>query len=159
MAALVEWHLSSPEETLRFGNRLGSELFPGAIVLLDGPMGVGKTTLAKGICAGLDVPETAVVSPTYTIANRYLGRLPVSHVDLFRLEQPEQLDDFDRDDLIPPDGVTLVEWPDLLQSWLAPDDPELQLQIEVSGAEIRKAKLTNDHPEFAQILNCLHEFQ
>ena len=154
---LVERCLSSLEESLKFGNQLGSALFPGAIVLLDGPMGAGKTTLAKGICTGLDVPETMVVSPTYTIANFYLGRLPVSHVDLFRLEQPEQLDDFDRDDLLPPDGVSLVEWPKLIQSWLTADEPVLHLEIGVSGSEIRKAKLSSAAPEFSGILNRLHK--
>ena len=150
---LVERCLFSLEATLKFGNQLGSVLFPGAIVLLDGPMGAGKTTLAKGICTGLNVPETLVVSPTYTIANLYPGKLPISHVDRFRLEQPEQLDDFDRDDLLPPDGVSLVEWPNLIQSWLAADEPVLHLQIGVSGSEIRKAKLNSLAPEFAEILN------
>ena len=78
-------------------------------------------------------------------------------MDLFRLEQPEQLDDFDRDDLLPPDGVSLVEWPKLIQSWLTADEPVLHLEIGVSGSEIRKAKLSSAAPEFSGILNRLHK--
>ncbi|MBI4160816.1 MAG: tRNA (adenosine(37)-N6)-threonylcarbamoyltransferase complex ATPase subunit type 1 TsaE, partial [Acidobacteria bacterium] len=83
----------SEEETRRFGASFAGRLGAGDIVLLRGPLGTGKTVLARGICAGLGVDPREVRSPSFTLVNEYRGRLPVYHVDLYRVERPADLDE------------------------------------------------------------------
>jgi len=97
-------------QTEALGARLAAGLGPGDVVLVSGELGSGKTTLVRGACRQLGV-EGPIVSPTFTIGRRYRGRVPVSHLDLYRLgplaaEEPALLDDYLR-----PDAVAFVEWP------------------------------------------------
>lgn len=97
-------------QTEELGAALAAELRPGDVVLVGGELGSGKTTFVRGACRALGV-EGPVVSPTFTIGRRYRGRVPVSHLDLYRLgelaaEEPGLLDDYLR-----PDSVGFVEWP------------------------------------------------
>jgi tRNA threonylcarbamoyladenosine biosynthesis protein TsaE len=105
--------LESAAATEALGARIARSLQPGDVVLVAGELGVGKTTLIRGGCRELGVAEP-IVSPTFTIGRRYLGRdgLIVSHLDLFRLtdfshEEPGLLDDYLR-----PDAISFVEWPE-----------------------------------------------
>ncbi|MFW5684945.1 MAG: tRNA (adenosine(37)-N6)-threonylcarbamoyltransferase complex ATPase subunit type 1 TsaE, partial [Spirochaetota bacterium] len=86
-------------QTIELGARIGSRLSPGAILVLDGPLGAGKTTLAKGIAAGLGVNET-VTSPTYTIVSEYSGTLPLYHVDLYRISGEDEYVQLGLDDML-----------------------------------------------------------
>lgn len=102
----------SAEETEALGARLAERLRPGDLVLLSGDLGAGKTTLIRGACRALGVTEP-VTSPTFTIGQRYGGgRLPVSHLDLYRLADLEGEDPALLDDYLGPDAVAFVEWPD-----------------------------------------------
>jgi tRNA threonylcarbamoyladenosine biosynthesis protein TsaE len=101
----------SAEETEALGGRIAERLRPGDLVLLSGELGAGKTTLIRGACRALGVTEP-VTSPTFTIGQRYGGgRLPVSHLDLYRLADLEGEDPALLDDYLGPDGVAFVEWP------------------------------------------------
>jgi tRNA threonylcarbamoyladenosine biosynthesis protein TsaE len=100
----------SAAETEALGGRLARELAPGDVVLVAGELGVGKTTLIRGACRALGV-EGPVQSPTFAIGRRYAGRVPVSHLDLFRLETLAGEDPGLLDDYITPDAVAFVEWP------------------------------------------------
>ena len=98
------------DRVVQCGRRLGRSLKPGDLVLLEGPLGAGKTTFVRAISRALDVSDP-VRSPSFTIANIYAGRLPVQHLDLYRLngvadEDALALEEYARDD-----AVTLVEWP------------------------------------------------
>lgn len=102
----------SAEETEALGARLAACLGPGDVVLLEGDLGAGKTTLIRGACRALGVREP-VTSPTFTIGRRYGGgRLPVSHLDLYRLADLEGEDPALLDDYLAPDAVAFVEWPE-----------------------------------------------
>lgn len=92
------------------GARLAAGLRPGDVVLVSGELGAGKTTLIQGACRELGVAEP-VTSPTFTIGRRYRGRVPVSHLDLFRLESLGDEDPGLLDDYLTPDAVAFVEWP------------------------------------------------
>lgn len=105
---------ASPEETRTIGERIGTALAPGSVVLLRGALGAGKTVLAKGIARGLGV-EDEVISPTYTIVADYPGRLPLSHVDLYRVDGEAQIAGLGLDDLLAGPGVTVVEWGEKLE--------------------------------------------
>jgi tRNA threonylcarbamoyladenosine biosynthesis protein TsaE len=101
----------SAEETETLGARLAERLGPGDVVLLEGELGAGKTTLIRGACRALGVSEP-VTSPTFTIGRRYEGgRLPIAHLDLYRLADLEGEDPALLDDYLGADGVAFVEWP------------------------------------------------
>ena len=98
-----------PEETRAAAARLAAELAPGAVVALVGPLGAGKTCFVQGLADALGV-EQAVTSPTYTLANEYRGRMPVYHLDLYRIDAPDQALDLGIDEYFEGRGVTLIEW-------------------------------------------------
>lgn len=113
-AAAVRVELETPEQTREFGRRLAAVLGPGDLVILDGPLGAGKTALAQGIGAGLGV-RGEVTSPTFVIARVHPpdaargGRVPLVHVDAYRLGGVAEVDDLDLDASLD-ESVTLVEW-------------------------------------------------
>lgn len=105
------WTSTSVDDTRRLGERLGGRLQGGEIVLLCGDLGVGKTQFAQGVGRALGVRE-AMVSPTFTLAVQYEGRLPLVHYDLYRIARAEELEGMgflEEDD---PLAVRLVEWGD-----------------------------------------------
>jgi len=125
-------HSTSPEQTLEAGEKLGARLaseFPlGAIVLLVGPLGAGKTVLAGGIARGLGIGER-LVSPTYTIISEYhAGTRVLHHVDLYRIEGRDQLENIGLDDILAGSGYVLVEWGEKI---------EQSLRAPASGAHLR----------------------
>ena len=148
--------LSSLENTDAVAREMATNLFPGAILLFWGSMGAGKTTFAKSLCAGLGVLPEIVTSPTYTLVNIYPGDWPVFHVDLYRLNAPEELDDFDRDDLITDEGVTLVEWPQFLLNYLS-DEPVLNLVFETVSEYQRRLSLESESADFDILFKTLEQ--
>jgi tRNA threonylcarbamoyladenosine biosynthesis protein TsaE len=101
---------SSAEETEAIGAQLAADLRPGDVVLVSGELGAGKTTLVRGACRALGVTEP-VTSPTFTIGRRYRGRVPISHLDLFRLEDVRGEDPGLLEDYLTPDSIAFIEWP------------------------------------------------
>ncbi len=105
----------SAKETQVFGRKLADQLKPGDVVALRGELGAGKTCLAQGIAAGLGV-HNLVTSPTFTIVSEYMGRrrgrtrLPVYHIDLYRLDSEKQIQQIGLDEYIGGNGVTIIEW-------------------------------------------------
>jgi tRNA threonylcarbamoyladenosine biosynthesis protein TsaE len=118
---------SSPAETEALGARIAAGLRPGDVVLVSGELGSGKTTLIRGACRELGVTEP-VTSPTFTIGHRYRGRVPVSHLDLYRLEGLEDEDPGLLDDYLTEDAVAFVEWPGVAE----PQLERIALQVELS---------------------------
>lgn len=110
--------VAGEDATRALGARAAGLLGGGEILLLHGPLGAGKTCFCQGLCAALDVPAGDVVSPTFTLVNTYDGRLRVHHLDFYRVEAGESLEDIGVPDLLDEvwDGqaVALVEWPEPL---------------------------------------------
>ncbi len=101
-----------PEETMALGVELAGELRQGDVVALVGELGAGKTTLVQGIARGLFVTEN-VSSASFVLARTYRGKIPLHHLDAYRLESPQELFEVGLDQLLPPEeGVTVVEWAD-----------------------------------------------
>ena len=126
----------SPEQTRDLGCLLGRVALPGAVVLLSGELGAGKTCFAQGVAAGLEVSsETPVTSPSYSLMNIYEGRLPFYHFDLYRLSQIDDLTDLGYDEFAGQQGLTLVEWADRIGASL---DANLSVEINKIGAEQRQ---------------------
>lgn len=112
------------------GRLLGEILEAGDAVALTGPLGAGKTTFAQGVCAGLGAAGE-VASPTFTLMNVYEGRIPVYHLDLYRLDDPARLRQLGYEADTAEGGVTLVEWAD--KHWLFWTDDVLRIRLEYAG--------------------------
>jgi tRNA threonylcarbamoyladenosine biosynthesis protein TsaE len=118
---------SSSEETHRIGIEIGKTLVVPGVVLLRGTLGMGKTTLTRGIAGGLGLADTdRVCSPSFTLINIYQGRCPIYHVDLYRLSGTRDLYSIGIDDFIGKDGVTIVEWSERLTG-LFPGAVEIEI--------------------------------
>ncbi len=124
----------SAEQTRAFGTQLGAHLEPGDVILLEGPFGAGKTTLVQGLGAGLEA-EARVTSPSFTLINEYHGRLTLYHVDLFRLTTLDQEMEQAIEDCESGEGVTVIEWPDLLPADLKRG--ALRVDMEMLGDDER----------------------
>lgn len=117
--------------TAALGQRLGRLLFDGAVVLLHGDLGAGKTTFAQGVAAGLGVRE-AVVSPTFVLVAEYAeARIPLCHADLYRVESPAELTALALDERVGRVGAWIVEWPARAPWWPA---DRLDVRFSVDGA-------------------------
>jgi tRNA threonylcarbamoyladenosine biosynthesis protein TsaE len=125
--------LDGPEATEALGRRLASQLRAGDVVALFGDLGAGKTTLARGILAGLG-HEGEVASPTFPIVIPYETlRLPAWHVDLYRLEDPAEIDELALEEALE-DGLLIVEWPERMGLGLWPQSLRLTLRHEGEGS-------------------------
>jgi tRNA threonylcarbamoyladenosine biosynthesis protein TsaE len=126
----------SESQTQRLGMRLAEFLLPGDVLALTGDLGTGKTRWAQGVCHGLGVTGP-VVSPTFTLVNEYQGRLPIYHIDLYRLTEAEEALTFGLEDYLYGDGVTLIEWPERAIDLL----PDSYLTIELYHMEYNKRRV------------------
>lgn len=124
----------SSADTEAIGARLAADLEPGDVVLVSGELGSGKTTLIRGACRALGVEEP-VTSPTFTIGQRYRGRLPISHLDLFRLQTLEGEDPGLIDDYLTADSVAFVEWPALAEPGI--ERIAIRVRLEHAGGDKR----------------------
>ena len=103
---------ATPEQTWRIGELLGRALGPGDAVCLYGDLGSGKTNFSFGIALGLEVDANYITSPTFTFVNEYRGRTPLYHIDLYRIKDPEELENIGFEHYLGGDGVTVIEWAD-----------------------------------------------
>lgn len=130
---------NSAAETEALGARIAERLGPGDVVLLAGDLGAGKTTLVRGACRALGI-AAPVTSPTFTIGRRYEGgRVPVSHLDLYRLQTLEGEDPALLDDYLGPDSVGFVEWPGAGSGRLG--RPALEVRLAHEAEERRRIEV------------------
>ena len=131
-------HITRSEaETTAVGRTLGQTLGPGDAVLLEGPLGAGKTAFARGLAEGLGSDPDLVSSPTFTIVQEYGGRVRIQHVDLYRL-RPVEVDDLGLDEMIASGGVTAVEW---AERWADRPADAVEVVIEDAGGDRRRLRL------------------
>lgn len=134
--------------TQELGESLGRIAQPGDVVALSGDLGAGKTQLTKGIARGLGIADP-VTSPTFNILLVHEGRIPLYHFDLYRLDEPDQLDDIDYFGTIEGDGVSVVEWGDRFAEAVPDDAVVVNLRIvndehrriDIVGSGVRGAAL------------------
>jgi tRNA threonylcarbamoyladenosine biosynthesis protein TsaE len=132
-------HSRAPEDTEAAGETLGRLVQSGDVVALTGDLGAGKTLFVRGLARGLGVPERRVTSPSFTLVNEYRGgRLPLYHVDLYRLEREAELEDIGLDDLYRQEGVA-VEWPERVPGAAPAERLEVTIRFAPgAGAEARE---------------------
>lgn len=126
---------ASPQETEAAGERLSRALEPGAVVALTGELGAGKTCFIRGLVRGLGV-ETTATSPTFVLVNEYRGRLPVYHVDLYRVESLTEAWELGLPELMSGDEITVIEWAERLGPLLPTG--AIRVTIEGLGDEPRR---------------------
>ncbi|HEY8449335.1 MAG TPA: tRNA (adenosine(37)-N6)-threonylcarbamoyltransferase complex ATPase subunit type 1 TsaE [Bacillota bacterium] len=139
--AALERLTRSAEETRQLAYQLGRWAEAGQVFALSGPLGVGKTCFAQGLLAGLGVDEP-VVSPTFTLMITYEGRVPVVHLDVYRLEDPSELEELGLDLARARGAVWVVEWAERAESIL----PEERLEVAIAyapdqGPQARRLRL------------------
>jgi tRNA threonylcarbamoyladenosine biosynthesis protein TsaE len=145
----------SPSATLRFGKRLGGKIAGGGVIALVGELGCGKTLFTRGLCVGLGVPDKEVNSPTFAFVNEYRGRLPVYHIDLYRINNIEDGFEIGMLDYLAgaEDSVIVLEWAEKVLS-LLPDD-HLRIQFEVLSARKRRLELTGSGEKSSALIRGL----
>jgi tRNA threonylcarbamoyladenosine biosynthesis protein TsaE len=130
---------ASAAETEAVGERIAARLRPGDVVVVSGEVGTGKTTLIRGACRALGV-EGPVTSPTFTIGQRYPGRVPVSHLDLYRLADLEREDPALLEDYLDAAAIAFVEWPAVAEPQLAGREA-LAVRLSHAGGDRRRIEV------------------
>jgi len=115
-----EFETSTPEETIALGRKFVQDLTAGDIVCLEGGLGAGKTHFVKGMAAGLDIPESDVQSPTFTLIHEYEGTLPLYHFDCYRMESPREALEIGAEDYFYGEGICVIEWPGRIEPLIPP---------------------------------------
>jgi len=158
----IRFETRSASDTLILGEKIGRHLEAGDIVFLFGDLGAGKTTLTQGIARGLGVAKKEYVrSPTFTLVNQYKGKVPVFHIDLYRIASSHELEELGLEEVFSSKGVSIVEWAEKL---FARDDASIpllgierwiEIHITIEQEESRKLDLktrnigSTEHPIFA----------
>lgn len=129
----------SPEQTFQVGVKLGQKAKPGQVYTLTGDLGVGKTVFTQGFARGLEIEEP-VCSPTFTIVQVYEeGRLPFYHFDVYRIGDVEEMDEIGYEDYVMGDGVSLIEWANLIKEILPEKRTEIIIEKDLDqGFEFRR---------------------
>lgn len=144
---------ASEEETVRLGRSIGAALRAGDTLFAEGELGAGKTCLIRGVCAGLGY-SGRVRSPSFSVVNRYEGRVVIYHVDLYRIpyDSPE-LEDISRQEPFSGESVALVEWGEKLRRWGVV--PSASVRVETAPDEVRRLEVRIEDPDLARRLEGL----
>ena len=140
----IETH--SSQETFQLGKEIGQKAKPGEVYTLIGDLGVGKTVLTQGVAEGLGIEE-AICSPTFTIIQEYNeGRIPFYHFDVYRIGDVEEMDEIGYEDYIYGDGVSLIEWANLIEEILPQEYTEITIEKELEqGFDYRRINIQEVH--------------
>lgn len=123
---MYSYQSHSPEETLMLGHQLANLLQGEEIIALEGELGTGKTLFAKGLIQGLGVNDD-ITSPTFTIIHEYYHMFHIYHMDLYRINDVEDLYDLGIEDYLYGEGVKIIEWPEIVKSFLPPHNLQIHL--------------------------------
>ena len=130
----------SAEETISLGYKIGQKLKKGDIIAMQGTLAAGKTTITKGIAQALDITDT-ITSPTFCLISEYYGKMPLYHMDVYRLDGAEDFVNLGTDDMLYGDGVSIIEWSEKIMSELPKRTIILKITPEEDGS--RKIEIDN----------------
>ena len=131
---------NSPEETIELGIRIGKALKKGDVIAMQGTLAAGKTTITKGIAQALGIKDT-ITSPTFCLISEYYGKMPLYHMDVYRLDGEEDFVNLGTDDMIYGDGVSIIEWSEKIMNELPKKTIILKITPQDDGS--RKIELEN----------------
>ncbi|MCM1321990.1 MAG: tRNA (adenosine(37)-N6)-threonylcarbamoyltransferase complex ATPase subunit type 1 TsaE [Bacteroides sp.] len=136
----MKFTTDSPEETIALGREIGQRLQAGDIIAFEGSLAAGKTTLTKGIAEALGIKET-ITSPTFTLISEYTGRLPLYHMDVYRLNSAEDFIEIGGEELLYGSGVCIIEWSEKIKETLP--DSAITISIKSTGTDSRLIDISN----------------
>ncbi len=132
---MLTFTTKSAEETIELGRKIGSRLKKGDIIAMQGTLAAGKTTITKGIAQALDINET-ITSPTFCLISEYSGKMPLYHMDVYRLEGTEDFINLGTDDMLYGDGVTVIEWSEKIMDELPENTIILRITPKDDGSRL-----------------------
>lgn len=151
---MTVYRSASPAQTLALGEAVGSLTAAGDVIALIGELGTGKTLFVTGLARGLGIePATYVSSPTFTIIHRYAGRLPLYHIDLYRIETPGSFASIGLDEYLEGDGVVVIEWAD--HGWGCLPTEMLTFRFRYAGSETRTIEIVPSGNRYNRLVRAL----
>ncbi len=151
---MVTVETNSPGETKSLGKKIGPNLKSGDIIALIGELGAGKTCLAQGLALGLGVsPKDYVASPSFVLVKEYRGRLPVYHIDLFRIKNTEELESLGWEEYLYGEGVSIIEWAERAGKLMPPE--YLRIELDILGSQRRRISLKASGEHYQAVLRRL----
>ena len=140
----MEIRTHSEKETFELGKRIANAVNPGTVILFYGDLGAGKTVMTKGIAAGLGIAEM-ITSPTFTIMQEYEGgRMPLYHLDVYRIEDPDEMEEVGLNEYIYGNGLTVIEWAEQIEDILPEDAIKITIERNVENPEERDIRIEGD---------------
>ncbi len=151
MEHIIHLKSNSAKKTIEIGKTLGTHLLPGSVICLTGELGAGKTCLIKGMAEGLGVKSKEVSSPTFIIIREYKGRLPLYHIDLYRIGIVDDIRDIGMEEIIYGNGVTAIEWAERINDVLPDERIDIKItwldeksrEIEITAFGIKHKNMVN----------------
>jgi tRNA threonylcarbamoyladenosine biosynthesis protein TsaE len=144
------FHSHNEQDTDRLGAALAAALPQGTTVALIGTLGAGKTRLVQAIAAALGVPRDKATSPTFVLVNEYAGRLPIYHIDAYRLRDEDEFLQLGPEEYFDSGGLTFIEWADRIRDCLPPN--YLEIHCEATGETQRQFSVTTTSPILLRVI-------
>ena len=141
------FYTHSAEETISLGKKIGTMLHKGDVIAMQGTLAAGKTTITKGIAEALDVKDV-ITSPTFCLISEYTGKMPLYHMDVYRLDGPEDFINLGTDDMIYGEGISVIEWSEKIMSEL----PKKTIVLIITPLENGSRKITINNWPYGDIL-------
>ena len=146
----MTFYTDSPEQTIEFGKKIGSKLKKGDILAMQGTLAAGKTTITKGIAIALGVEDT-ITSPTFCLISEYEGKLPLYHMDVYRLNGTDDFINLGAEELIYGNGVSIIEWSEKIMDSLPKKTIIIRLEPQESADGCRR-KITLENWPYGDFL-------
>ena len=137
---MLEFTTKTSEETIELGFKIGQKLKKGNIIAMQGTLAAGKTTITKGIAKALEITDT-ITSPTFCLISEYYGKMPLYHMDVYRLEGSEDFENLGTEDMLYGDGVCIIEWSEKIMDSLPKETIIINIQPQKDGS--RKIQISN----------------
>lgn len=134
---MLKFITHTPEETIELGKKIGSKLKKGDVIAMQGTLAAGKTTITKGIAQALGISDT-ITSPTFCLISEYYGKMPLYHMDVYRLEGGEDFVNLGTDDMIYGDGVSIIEWSEKIMDELPSKTIIIKLEPEADDSGTKR---------------------
>ena len=137
---MLEFTTKTSEETIELGFKIGQKLKKGNIIAMQGTLAAGKTTITKGIAKALEITDT-ITSPTFCLISEYYGKMPLYHMDVYRLEGSEDFENLGTEDMLYGDGVCIIEWSEKIMDSLPKETIIINILPQDDGS--RKIQISN----------------